>query len=169
MASSMPRSSCCPNISLSGFTVLVPFQGPAPSQPGNRAGTGNQELGVSHSSRGTVRSPQLPSCTDHAERASSLRYLSLVPHTHSSATAYATHITQAAPLSWPPTILLPGRNRMRGSCTGGFASSGPPVLLSLLPQHYCMGLPPTQAALTPKTSPTQMHLSAPSRRAVQAE
>ncbi len=31
-----------------GFTVLVPFQSPAQSRSGNRAGPGNQGHGVSH-------------------------------------------------------------------------------------------------------------------------
>ncbi len=34
-----------------GFTVLVPFQSPALSRSGNRAGPGNQGHGVSHPSR----------------------------------------------------------------------------------------------------------------------
>ncbi len=42
-----------------GFTVLVPFQSPALSRSGNRAGPGNQGHGVSHPSRCTARSNQL--------------------------------------------------------------------------------------------------------------
>ncbi len=55
-----------------GFTVLVPFQSPAQSRSGNRAGPGNQGHGVSHPSRCTERSNQLRQRIGHDHRVHSL-------------------------------------------------------------------------------------------------
>ncbi len=52
-----------------GFTVLVPFQGSAPSHSGDRADPGNQGHGVSHPSRCTDRSNQLRQRIGHDELA----------------------------------------------------------------------------------------------------
>ncbi len=62
-----------------GFTVLVPFQSPAHSRSGNRAGPGNQGHGVSHPCRCTERSNQLRQRIGHDEGAFSFPYHSLVP------------------------------------------------------------------------------------------
>ncbi len=56
-------------LALYGLTVLFPFQSPAPSRSGNRAGPGNQGHGVSHPSRCTDRSNQLRQRIGHNERA----------------------------------------------------------------------------------------------------
>ncbi len=79
-----------------GFTVLAPFQSPAPSHSGYRAGPGNQGHGVSYPSRCTDRSNQLHQRIGHDERASGSRYHSLVPPLHSFSPR-RNHRTQAAP------------------------------------------------------------------------
>ncbi len=122
--------TCCMYVWLYSFGPL-----PEPSPVPFRRQSWSRQARISHPSRCTDRRNQLRQRIGHDERAGLQFSLPQPgPHHQKKNSSRRIHRTQAAPLSWLPTITLPRRNQIRGDCTGELTSIGPPDAAFASPQ-----------------------------------